>query len=208
MISTENKLSTQLREQTASRHSAAEGSSILTLLFQKKLEQDRYRNYIRSLYYIYDSLESGLQRPASKTDPFLSLIYFPALFRVKALESDLVHFGGANWKSLPVADAAKRHGDRIAQLFIKEPHRVPAHAYVRYLGDLSGGQMIGKVVAESYGEKGTDFYKFPEITSPGNAKQSFRDALDNLPLNETQRKEVIEEACLAFDLSGELLAQL
>jgi heme oxygenase len=207
-ITEKEKLSVQLREQTATRHQAAEGASILTLLFAKKLEQDRYRNYLRSLHYIYTALESGLQQERSKSDPFLSLINFPELFRVSALEADLLHFGGAQWKSLPVANAAKRHGDRITQLFEKEPHRVPAHAYVRYLGDLSGGQMIGKVVAESYGEEGTAFYKFEKITSPGAMKQRFRDALDSLPLNDVQRKEVIDEACVAFDLSGELLQQL
>lgn len=200
------KLSLQLRQQTAARHQAAEGSSILTLLFEKTLEKQRYLNYLRSLHVIYGALEQGLGDAG--VDPSLSKISFPEIFRLSALESDLVGMGGNDWEKLPVPDAAKSHGDHLQRLFAKNPHRVAAHAYVRYLGDLSGGQMIGKAVAASYGAAHTAFYEFAQVPDINIMKQRFREGLDTMPLSESQQAEVVEEACHAFDLTGALLAQL
>lgn len=61
---------------------------------------------------------------------------------------------------------------RIAQLASSdEPAPLLAHAYVRYLGDLSGGQVIRRRVAKSYGldvdgdgdGRGTEFYAFKPL---------------------------------------------
>ncbi len=83
-----------------------------------------------------------------------------------------------------------------------------AHCYVRYLGDLSGGQAIGKVVAASYGTEGTAFYQFQKVSDHSAMKQRFRDALDDLPLNKEEQAEVVSEAQLVFDFTSKLLQQL
>ena len=56
------------------------------------------------------------------------------------------------------------------------PAPLLAHAYVRYLGDLSGGQTIRHILAKAYGldeaaGTGVSFYAFKELRSAKAANQ-------------------------------------
>ncbi|KAI5480085.1 hypothetical protein MNV49_001745 [Pseudohyphozyma bogoriensis] len=109
-------------------------------------------------------------------------------------------------------------------------HRLVAHAYVRYLGDLSGGQTVARNLRKSYdlpstGE-GTAFYEFflpadspyrPSSSTatttglpvPANVnevkaiKNWFREGLDEIGkiLTEEERQGVIDEARWAFEMN-------
>ena len=67
----------------------------------------------------------------------------------------------------------KAYTNRIESLSDTEPSRLISHAYVRYLGDLSGGQVIKRRVAKSYGidleegdeggHPGVRFYEFANL---------------------------------------------
>jgi heme oxygenase len=72
-----------------------------------------------------------------------------------------------------------------------DPSPLLAHAYVRYLGDLSGGQVIRRRVAKAYGLEadggsGLRFYDFKELSGskPANIggmkriKEWFRDGMN------------------------------
>lgn len=55
-----------------------------------------------------------------------------------------------------------------------DPSALLAHAYVRYLGDLSGGQIIRRHIAKAYGLDpvsglGTQFYEFQKLGGGGVA---------------------------------------
>lgn len=57
-----------------------------------------------------------------------------------------------------------------------DPSALLAHSYVRYLGDLSGGQFIRRVVVKAYGlddatSSGVEFYEFKELGGPKKASQ-------------------------------------
>lgn len=56
-----------------------------------------------------------------------------------------------------------------------DPSPLLAHAYVRYLGDLSGGQTIQRALAKAYGltmgGAGLSFYAFKELHSAKPASQ-------------------------------------
>lgn len=57
-----------------------------------------------------------------------------------------------------------------------DPSALLAHSYVRYLGDLSGGQFIRRVVAKAYGLDeasglGVEFYEFKELGGAKKANQ-------------------------------------
>ena len=85
------------------------------------------------------------------------------------------------------------------------------HCYVRYLGDLSGGQMIKKVVARNLGladepgAAGMTFYEFPEISDINGFKNLFRARLDAFAPLDVSEEDVIAEARRAFDLNAEIL---
>ncbi|MBK0296324.1 biliverdin-producing heme oxygenase, partial [Bacillus sp. S34] len=55
-----------------------------------------------------------------------------------------------------------------------------AHHYTRYLGDLSGGQMIGRMLAEQFGfeTNGILFYIFDQVADPSAFKDTYRAQLD------------------------------
>ena len=57
---------------------------------------------------------------------------------------------------------------RLEHLADSDPIRLLAHAYVRYLGDLSGGQFIRRRIAKAYELEdgaGVSFYEFKQLGS-------------------------------------------
>ncbi|KAK6906199.1 hypothetical protein I203_100184 [Kwoniella mangroviensis CBS 8507] len=100
-----------------------------------------------------------------------------------------------------------------------------AHSYVRYLGDLSGGQFIGARVKKSYdlsGEDGTKFYyfefqnrsnegdnesKFDAKKRLGEVKDWFRKGMDEgVGEDQVLKADLVEEANIAFSLNTDLFS--
>ena len=75
----------------------------------------------------------------------------------------------------PLARATQHYVERLHELSAAKPGLLVAHAYVRYLGDLNGGQALRRVVARSLGladGTGTQFYDFgdsADAAAPGAA---------------------------------------
>lgn len=79
-----------------------------------------------------------------------------------------------------------------------------AHAYTRYLGDLSGGQVLGRIAQKSMklsSSDGLSFFAFPGVSSPNLFKQLYRSRMNSVELTEEQRSEVLGEAVRAFELN-------
>jgi len=81
--------------------------------------------------------------------------------------------------------------------------------YTRYLGDLSGGQMMKRRIREAYtrhsekaddktGVAGVEFYEFPLVSDRNAFKNRYRDTLDSLPLSAEEKEQVVLEANRAF----------
>ena len=87
-----------------------------------------------------------------------------------------------------------------------------AHHYTRYLGDLSGGQVIGRLLGRTYdlpaGSAGLAFYAFGAVPKPKRYKDAYRARLDALPLDAAGRAEVVDEVCRAFEHNQRLLTAL
>ncbi len=99
---------------------------------------------------------------------------------------------------------AKGAAGSLLKLFV-------AHHYTRYLGDLSGGQAIGRILARTYEldrPEGVRFYDFPAIPKPKPYKDGYRARLDALPLDEDEKAVVLAEVKATFDLNGALFAEL
>ena len=83
------------------------------------------------------------------------------------------------------------------------------HHYTRYLGDLSGGQIL-KTIAEkalNLDEKGLAFYKF-DIEDKKAYKTKYREILNTLPLTSAQQNTAITEANFAFRLNMYMFDEL
>ena len=116
-----------------------------------------------------------------------------------------------DWPSIEVLPATEAYVARIAEVGRSWSGGLVAHHYVRYLGDLSGGQILGRAIARVYDlpeRTGTSAYFFEEIASPKGFKEEYRAALDALPWDAEERARVADEANVAFHCNAELFHQL
>jgi heme oxygenase len=99
-------------------------------------------------------------------------------------------------------EASEAYVRRIRLVAAAEPIRLIGHVYTRYLGDLSGGQILARIAERSLGlahGAGLDFYDFEEVADIPAMKTLFRARLDELDaLPEYERAAVIDEAITAF----------
>ncbi|KAF8327007.1 uncharacterized protein EI90DRAFT_1857188 [Cantharellus anzutake] len=170
-------ISQLLREGTADVHTAVEDSEGAQLLTKGQLGNREYTRVLFMLWHIYDELERGLYE--HREHPVLYHIYHPRVFsRASALSFDICHhLGTVTWQTDPfyvsfynnIPKPVQAYIDRLSYLgrseaTSEEVSCLAAHAYVRYLGDLSGGQMIRRKLIKSYGlyedGEGSAFYNF------------------------------------------------
>jgi heme oxygenase (biliverdin-producing, ferredoxin) len=199
----------RLRQETRPNHIQAERSGIMRRLLGKSLDLDTYVALLRNLLPVYAALETELNR--HQADPLVAPFVHPGLIRVPSLTADLAALGGPAWRELPVRQEAVSYADRIHSAAGEDPALLVAHSYVRYLGDLSGGQILKRLVAESYeleGETGTGFYEFPAIPDLDGFKKHYRAALDGLGLAPAREDRMVHEAITAFDANSRLFAAL
>lgn len=184
-------LSQALRAGTRDAHIRAERMPFVQRILLKTVARADYAAYLRSLAEVYQALEGRL----GGASEWLQTLHPRELHRTPALEADLqVLDPEAGAAPVEAAEAAAR---RIREL--PETH-VLAQAYVRYLGDLSGGQALAPLVEDALDLRdgaGSAFYRFPGI-DPRAFKASYREGLDRLPLDPHQEQEVVEEAVRAF----------
>lgn len=201
-------LSQLLRERTADVHRVAERSAFVERFVRGQLDRDLYARHLRALYDVYGALEDALER--HQGDGRLGSFHIPALWRRPALETDLEFLRGPAWRDESPVPAARAYAERIAGLASQEPLRLVSHAYVRYLGDLSGGQVLKKMAARQLALDGDGlrFYEFPAIPDSAAFKDDFRNRLDQLPLTDAERDGLVEEAREAFTRNAAIFEQL
>ena len=199
-------LSVALREGTRDEHQTAERSGFVELLLSGRLDRRRVRRPRRPAAGGLHRAGGG--RRASCDDDgglvFDELTRCPPSSRTSP--TCTARTGGPRCAILP---ATQVYADRLAQTADSLP-RYAAHAYTRYLGDLSGGQIIKRMLERHYGftSEGIAFYDFPEIHKLKPFKDVYRERLDALPLDDEARAAVVEEARLAFRLNADVFGEL
>jgi heme oxygenase len=186
-----------LRTETAALHAEAERAGVMRELLRDRLERGAYCVLLRNLHEIYTWLEHGLDRHAAH--PLVSAVDLPGLRRRGALAADLQSIHGEGWDRLPRANATTRYASRLRELGDRRAEPLVAHAYVRYLGDLSGGQILRRIVADSLrlaDGVGTAFYDFGD--EAGLLADTFRSRLDALDADGPVAGDIVAEAQRAF----------
>ncbi|MFC8193196.1 heme oxygenase (biliverdin-producing) [Cellulomonas sp. NPDC057328] len=200
-------LSAALRAGTRAEHETAERSAFVEHLVAGRLDVAAYADLAAQQLAVYTALEAAGDRlRAAGGDAGLVL---DELRRVPAIEDDLGHLYGARWRdrvrTLPATAAYVSRLEEVAGL-----PAYAAHAYTRYLGDLSGGQVLQRVLQRHHGltGPGVTFYDFPRIHRLKPFKDVYRERLDALPLTADERAAVVEEARVAFRLNQAMFADL
>ena len=202
-------LASQLREGTQAAHSAAESSSFVKYFVRGLVGRDLYRKHLADLYFVYCAMEEKLSELAHH--PVLSLIQFPELRRRASIEADLGFYYGPDWqKQVKSSPAGERYVKHIEDTAAQNPELLVAHSYTRYLGDLSGGQILKKVAKKAMklnDSEGLRFYEFSEIEDGASFKQKYRQTLNELPLDQPRADRIVEEANTVFKLNMELFQE-
>jgi heme oxygenase len=198
-------LAARLREETHELHRDVERHVFMRALLRGALDRQAYVLLLRSLHGVYAALEAGLDRHAA--DPRLAPFAEPALRRRTPIESDLQALAGPAWPRLQAPEAAARYAARLNDLTARQPLLLAAHAYVRYLGDLSGGQLLAGIVERSVGGA-TAFYAFGDATTSASRAGALRHGLDALGSDAAVADAVVAEARAAFARHGDLFDEL
>lgn len=196
-------LSLAMRDGSRAEHDAAEQSPFISELLAGRVNTDGYVDYLMRLQMIYTAIEDAVR--AHREDPLVAAVYDPALERHRALAADLEHWAPGTRRQVNSA-AAQAYQDRIARA--DWTGALVAHHYVRYLGDLSGGQAIGRMLDRAFGLGGTglSFYDFPMRPKP--YKDAYRARLDELGLSSRENVRIVDEVKIAFGLNQAVFDEL
>ncbi|WP_421655612.1 heme oxygenase (biliverdin-producing) [Leptothermofonsia sp. ETS-13] len=205
-----SNLATKLREGTKKSHTMAENTGFVACFLKGTVEKNSYRNLVSNLYFVYSAMEEEMER--QREHPIVSKIYFPELNRKAALEKDLLYYYGPNWREqVAPSAAAEEYVARIREVSNTAPELLVAHSYTRYLGDLSGGQILKKIAQTamnlSDGE-GTAFYEFKTISDEKAFKNTYRQVMNDLPVDEATADRIVDEANDAFGLNMKMFREL
>jgi heme oxygenase len=164
-----------LKEQTQEKHKEAETQPFIKEIFQKKVSKHKYAEYLYQLYLIYHAMEN-IAGPKLGAYEGIS-----GLYRSKAIFEDFQELAVPD-KTYTIKESTLKYIQYIMD--ITEHNDLLAHMYVRYLGDLNGGQIFAKLIPGS----GTmfQFENKEELTNNFRAKLN-----DNMGA----------EACVAFDFN-------
>ena len=199
-----------LRERTWTNHGDSEGATFMKDLMTGKGTREDYVALVAQHYFIYAAIEAAAERFAG--DPVAAPFITPQLTRLPAIEDDLEFLIGADWRQqiTPLA-TTERYVDRVNEVaadgwaggFI-------AHHYTRYLGDLSGGQVIRTLMQRQFGfdTNGVGFYLFDQIAKPKEFKETYRDQLDAVSWDAAESDRVIDEVVTAYRFNTELFVDL
>ena len=201
-------LSTAMRVGSQADHEAAEGSTFMEELLGGRVNEAGYAAYLQRLRPVYAALETVAAKLAAEGDTLAAAVYDPLLERLATIDSDLEHWAPGATEELdsPAAAAYVARIQDSAQwggLFI-------AHHYTRYLGDLSGGQAIGRILDRAFGLEGQGiaFYDFTAIEKPKVYKDDYRARLDGLGLSEDDIARVVAEVRVAFGMNQAIFKEL
>lgn len=226
-----------LRAGTLKIHDEISKSETATHLTKGELSREEYIRYLMMLWHIYKVLEEGLTAHAN--DSVLSPTYNPALLaRGSTLSSDISSLLGvpddnSSWKThqtnqtllLSPPPAFQACLSRLTRIAEEEPRRLLAHSYIRYMGDLSGGQIMKWNIRRAYGlegNQGTRFYDFGVLGSEGQSdpplanmgevkriKEWFKNGIDAGVGSDIELKEaLLDETTRAYFLHKDLFDEI
>lgn len=207
-LATEATLSALLREGTRAEHQQAENEGFVSRLLSGGLDVAAYADLAAQQLEVYTALEEA--SAAVRDDERGATLVFDELTRVPAIRRDLAHLHGTAWPTeVEILPATRRYAARLREVGGELP-RYAAHAYTRYLGDLSGGQIIARMMQRHYGmgSAGLEFYDFPEIPKAKPFKDLYRERLDGLALTAAEVDVAVAEAQEAFRLNRAVFVEL
>lgn len=192
----------RLREATWGDHGDSEGATFMTDVIRGKGTLDDYIALVVQHYFMYEALEEASRQLLD--DPMLAVLHPGSLLRMDTLERDLRHLRGDDWRNgLSAVPATADYACRIREVADEGwTAGIIAHHYTRYLGDLSGGQVIARRVIRQFGfgAEGASFYDFTALGDLTVFKNRYREVLDAYGevLPEPEQQRMLDEVRAAY----------
>lgn len=201
------RFSARLRSATRPEHGENRQSPYMTALAEGRLSREEYAPLVEQLYFVYDVLERAADH--MRADVVASVFDLGGFRRMDALRADLAFYYGPGWQDrLRPTDATRRYRDRLREVCFDWPGGFVAHHYTRYLGDLSGGQIIARRLTSAYGLTGGEGVRFYQFTGRKALKDRYRTLLDTAPWEEAERARIIAEVKTAYHLNAAVIDAL
>lgn len=195
----------KLHSRIGRAHHQAEGMAFSRALLEERVTPLQLAALLRSLAPAYALIEAWAPKLASQLG--VSDAPWSALARRAALEHDLALLSST--PEPPTSPSAQRWLEQLDQLAHTSPHRLMAHIFVRYGGDLSGGQMLAPHANAILARQGLPALSFWEFEQPSAAlKEALHNTFERLSLSAAEEAELLDEAETAFRATQELLAEL
>lgn len=213
MAEVKEPFSKVLRESSWNDHDESEGADFMANIMRGKATLDDYAQLVAQHFFMYEALEDVVDQVAE--DSAFKPFHDENLTRRQTLVEDLEQLFGSDWKSqISPVPATVAYAERIREVGTEGwIAGIIAHHYTRYLGDLSGGQMIARRVTGQHGfENGekTKFYNFAELGSLDDFKNRYREALDKLgeTLNDDDKKRMMDEVRAAYRFNTDVFIDM
>ena len=195
----------QLKTETKKSHSAAENTKFVASFLRGVVDPEEYRKLIANFYFVYRAMEEEISK-----NPIVAVIDDPVLYRTNSLERDLRYYYGPNWRSIvSPTPACQEYVNRIRDV---DKLLLIGHHYTRYIGDLSGGQILKGIAEKAMTDlpegEGLHFYDFDDIEDAKEYKNEYRASLDALELDQSQIDAIIAEANYAFKLNMNMFDEI
>jgi heme oxygenase len=182
-------------------HDLVEGSPLVVRMRESEPSRSDYISYLVNVYSDISVVEQHLRRHGD--DPRLCCLDLEPLYRAEALEHDIVALAAPRAEPLPCIQYHRAYFDVIAS---HAPYLLVAHAAVRYLGLLFGGQQRRERLYGHWGDAGTyrlyEFSRAPKELIPALMRELDR-FYENL--DELERARFYNELITAWEFAGDLL---
>lgn len=196
-------LADRMKAATERHHRLAERTGVVREILTKKINRETYLLYLRNLYPVYQAIEKDLS-PSSQASKILSPFLNEMLHRTRSIERDLNTISGdRSWKNLALLKASEAYSDHINNQRIYNPVGLLGHIYVRYLGDMNGGQVLELLLKHSLNlpNDAFSFYRYPAVVDIESFRGDYREMFNLSGLSDADDKLIIDTAIKAFEFN-------